>query len=428
LVILATEDIWWRPWCAAEITVATREKVPIVLVMMPKDDQPLDIDFEKVRRDVKKRFGPKDMEVLAPFGIRHEDIEQAYLHLDQADRADQTDRVQKVPFTLSSPEATAKAIENIAHESDLRGLRPRRFDCLACCRKGLDASHKAAGRHSASAGNFISRLLYKKSPEFVIIGDSSNIEAVAAMRICEMALVEICQENAQAININCCSSIPEEQLLELVRNGARLILVLSQDVLTCRVVQRACLTRAASLCPQGENLAPADMCDKDLAITVFADRLGFEFPTSDFYEECLKKRLHVTREASFPGFQAGQQTEFEWSSMNLPYKNHEQATAALMSFYKLLFQQLALSLSTHGSWKTILHQVNAVYERSQRLKLIMEDTMKRRHPTVSSDRTAISSRTGIWSNGSVEKMPLSSALGLPVSLCIGHSDKSVERE
>jgi len=415
LVILATEEIWWRPWCAAEITVATREKVPIVLVMMPgAGDQPLDIDFEKVRRDVKKRLGPKDMEVLAPFGIRHEDIEHAYAHLGQADRADQTDRVHQVPFTLSSPEATAQAIEDIAHESDLRGLlRPKRFGCLCERRKDLLAAHE-------SASAFINRMFNKKRPKFVIIGDSSNIEAVAAMRICEMALVEICQETGHAIDITCCSSTPETQLLELVRNGARMILMLSQDVLTCRVVQRACLMRAASLCPQGENLAPADMCDKDLAITVFADRLGFQFPTSDFYEDSLKKQLHVTRTASFPGFKAGQDTEFEWSSMNLPYRNHQEATTALMCFYKLLFQQLALSLSTHGSWKTILHQVHGVYERSQKLKLIMEDTMKRQLPTTKTNWTGDSIRTGTTFSGR--------SMRSPKSLGNTHSNSSLARE
>jgi len=366
--------------------------------------------------------------VLAPFGIRHEDIEQAYAHLDQADRADQTDQVHQVPFTLSSPEATAKAIEDIALESDLRGLlRPKRFDWLCECRKGLHTSHEPVDSRSFSAMASITGLLHKKRPKFVIIGDSSNIEAVAAMRICEMALVEICQENGQAIDLVCCSSIPETQLMELVRNGARMILMLSQDVLTCRVVQRACLMRAASLCPQGENLAPAHMCDKDLAITVFADRLGFQFPTSDFYEDALKKELHVTQKASFTGFKAGQETEFEWSSMNLPYKDHQEATTALMCFYKLLFQQLALSLSTHGSWKTILHQVHAVYERSQRLKLIMEDTVKRQLQTMSTSRTCVSSKTGILkagntcTDGSWRKKT-------PESLENAHSNRTLARE
>ena len=34
LVVLATETIWWRPWCAGEIVAAYLADVPIILVMM----------------------------------------------------------------------------------------------------------------------------------------------------------------------------------------------------------------------------------------------------------------------------------------------------------------------------------------------------------------------------------------------------------
>ncbi len=42
LVVLATDSIWWRPWCAGEIVSAISAGVPIVLVMV----NDVELDFE----------------------------------------------------------------------------------------------------------------------------------------------------------------------------------------------------------------------------------------------------------------------------------------------------------------------------------------------------------------------------------------------
>ena len=38
LMVLATKELWWRPWCAAEITAASMAQVPIILVLMDTDN------------------------------------------------------------------------------------------------------------------------------------------------------------------------------------------------------------------------------------------------------------------------------------------------------------------------------------------------------------------------------------------------------
>merc|ERR1712079_231024 len=115
------------------------------------------------------------------------------------------------------------------------------------------------------------------------------------------------------------------------------------------------------------------------------------------------------------------------SSMDLPYRDHQEATTALTCFYKLLFQQLELSLSTHGSWKTIMHQVYAIYERSQRLKLIMEDTMKKQLPTMSTSGTGFKKAGSIFTNGSWGRTQSQKSLASPRSLGDTHNISSLAR-
>ena len=65
LIVLVTEDIWWRPWCVGEIVSARQVGVPIVLVMM----NGVTVDFDTLPRLVRRSISELDLETLMQHGI-----------------------------------------------------------------------------------------------------------------------------------------------------------------------------------------------------------------------------------------------------------------------------------------------------------------------------------------------------------------------
>jgi len=85
LIVLVTHDIWWRPWCAGEITSASISGVPIVLVIMDDHDMaPLQLDFSSIAEQVAASISKRELEILSPYGIKRDHIETAYKALSAA--------------------------------------------------------------------------------------------------------------------------------------------------------------------------------------------------------------------------------------------------------------------------------------------------------------------------------------------------------
>jgi len=141
--------------------------------------------------------------------------------------------------------------------------------------------------------------------------------------------------------------------------------MLSRGVLECPLVQRACLVRAGTLWPNG--FVCSHSTAQGVAVTVNPDHLGFEFPDISFYENLQASGCGLT---VIPMGDVGR-----WRKIiELPYEEDAQAAVALAAFYRLVFQQIALPMSTHGSWKAVQQQMSSVYERALEIPCVPGDT------------------------------------------------------
>jgi hypothetical protein len=190
-----------------------------------------------------------------------------------------------------------------------------------------------------------------------------------------------------------------------ITNGATIILLLSKNALGCQRVQRTCLVRAAALSEHRRFITAvpgrAESSMNEGLVLVNADRLGFEFPEPEFYENLLIHHPHLSmapedspevnvmaarlRRQDCPQQSArwgsswdksswtsnrDVNERFAWSRLDLPYESDEQCAVVLQAFYKSMLSQIALPLSTHGSWKAIKQQVYWIYERSVKIPTI----------------------------------------------------------
>ena len=81
LLIILTEDIFWRPWCAAEITTCVLNDIPIQLVAVEgyyKGQNLLDGNLnERLRSSIPQ----SDLDALGSYEIGYKEIEKAYRHV-----------------------------------------------------------------------------------------------------------------------------------------------------------------------------------------------------------------------------------------------------------------------------------------------------------------------------------------------------------
>ncbi|CAK0851183.1 unnamed protein product [Prorocentrum cordatum] len=359
LVVLATEEIWWRPWCAGEVTVASSADVPIVLVMMGASGKPLHLDFGAISRDVRKNISTEAMNTLAPFGIGYGDIEMAYNKLA---------KMPQVQFGLLGRREVRDAIASIARHAGLRR------DPWARRTRGV-AARAATSR--TELGRRLSRSwMQHTNPNYVIVGDWSDLEAVAAMHICQQAL-QYASDQDSNFRTAVCTDMSEAKVLALVCAGATIIIVLSKGVLQCPLVRRACLVRARALWPDG-FAGSCSASQTSFAVTIDADRLDFEFPGASFYEELQADRgleLRAADRASgcLPLAAFGSRAADCPRAAESTRGGEGRAAALLAAFFRLLFQQIALPMSTHGSWKAIQQQSFSVYEAAVRTPRVLAD-------------------------------------------------------
>jgi hypothetical protein len=205
------------------------------------------------------------------------------------------------------------------------------------------------------------------SPNYLVLGDRSDLEAVAAMHICERALLQTSDQDSD-FRVATCADMSEARILALVDAGATIILMLSKGVLECPLVQRCCLARARALWPDG-FAGSYDAGRASLGVTIDADHLGFEFPSSSFYDrlQASQGQAHRDKGAS------ADHVRRTWSAhVHAPGAEGDARAGALTAaFFRLLFQQIALPMSTHGSWKAIQQQISTVYERAVQVPRIL---------------------------------------------------------
>jgi Amt family ammonium transporter len=373
LVVLATKDIWWRPWCAGEITTASSSGIPIVLAMMADGDKPLELDFDDISRQVPSKLTHLQMEVLAPFGISHEDIQRAYAKLEDA---------PQVGLSVQNPMVIRETIDSLSRLAELNGMRERTI----LTRLGSELVSAVADMPQMTAIDCVKKCLRRSRTSFLLLGNPDDVEAVAAMRILEFAILEVSEARQEYVDIYNSSMCPEAVVLRCVDQGIPIIFVLSKDVLNCTLVQRVCVLRASRLWPQGIGGALAVFAETMLLI--HADRLDFEYPDAAGYEDihktCLDKLKQTGRNSSITTtITSGTLGKYNWDSVELAFGCNQDRALALVNFYRWLFNQLALALSTHGSWRTILHQVECIYERTSRMSMVSN------HATVDSAESSV---------------------------------------
>jgi len=325
-------------------------------------------------RQVPSKLTHLQMEVLAPFGISHEDIQRAYAKLEDA---------PQVGLSVQNSMVIRETIDSLSRLAELNGMRERTIltrlgselvsavTDMPCQMKGMDC---------------VKKCLRRSRNRFLLLGNPDDVEAVAAMRILEFAILEVSEARQEYVDIYNSSMCPEAVVLRCVDQGIPIIFVLSKDVLSCTLVQRVCVLRASRLWPQGIGGALAVFAETMLLI--HADRLDFEYPDAAEYEDihktCLDKLKQTCRSTSITTqLTSGTSGKYNWDSVELAFGCNTDRALALVNFYRWLFNQLALALSTHGSWRTILHQVECIYERTSRMSMVSN------HATVDSAESSV---------------------------------------
>jgi len=238
----------------------------------------------------------------------------------------------------------------------------------------------SAARRQACRCGPAGKLFRDQRKGFVLIGNLHDMEAVAAMRIFALAMSHVSQQYRETIDLFCCSMLPEAQVLMLAKQGLPMIIMLSEGVLTCPLVQRACACRTSQLIEHG--VGSSNWAVSESSLIIFADRLDFEYPDAACYHDIRRNFLdHLEQSATglptphpaglpTPHPAGAVLSGISWKNLELNYCSKEDCAQGLVTFYRSLFNQLALPLSTHASWRTMVHQVESIYERSKGLSLV----------------------------------------------------------
>lgn len=333
LVLMVSDDVWHRPWCAGEISSAYMASAPVVLVCI--DDSPTQrppMYFKERRDEVQDSFSQRDLDMLASYDISRDNIERAYEDLKQA---------KQIHFSL---EGYVESVRQVAEAALLLDVPTRKMS--GCMRPQVSMVKDPAMSPTTPRRNSL-----KGGPSLLILGDTSNVEAVAAMHICRHGLLEAgCEDDA--VQLFCAATMLETQVLQLASRGSGIILVLSKGVLQCRLVQQVLLLCAAQEQAKRQSLAHLEK----MVVLIHADRLGFEFPSQDFQPELYASES----EEAFAGLNA----------FALPYESDAERCEALEVILEALFKLIALPLSTHGSWHSMQHQLYFVYERMHAVEFV----------------------------------------------------------
>mmetsp|Transcript_132420 Transcript_132420/g.257987 ORF Transcript_132420/g.257987 Transcript_132420/m.257987 type:complete len:296 (+) Transcript_132420:2-889(+) len=244
---------------------------------------------------------------------------------------------------------------------------------LPCFGSGLNSVVTSLPCPKTNAMDCIKNCLRGRRNSFLLLGNLDDVEAVAAMHILEFAMKEVSEQRQEHIDMYNCSMCTETLVLRCVARDMPMIIVLSKDVLKCPLVQRACVLRASRLWPQGNGSANSALAESTLLVQ--PDRLDFEYPDAAGYEAlqgaCLDNVRRSSRESATLAMTISDSfKKYDWANLELSFRADHECALALVNFCRWLFNHLALALSTHGSWRTILHEVECMYDRTSNMSVV----------------------------------------------------------
>ena len=233
LVVILTEDIFWRPWCAAEITTCVLNDIPIQLCAVEgysRGPDLLDGDlYEKLRASIPE----SDLDGLGSYEIGHKEIEKAYRHVG-------TLPIHYFPVGLQNKSTSW------------------RMEDTALLKKVLAQYEVEAGK---SEPNVVNTPLLKKT-DYVVVAEPDCMEAVAIAKTFGHIIAEMTHEPTHTV------SFPNIDKTDV----PHLFVVLSPGILST---------------PEGLATIVLAVRYKVPYCAIQSDCLGFAFPTSKFYERLV---------------------------------------------------------------------------------------------------------------------------------------------
>jgi len=206
----------------------------------------------------------------------------------------------------------------------------------------------------------------KTPPIVVLLCDTTNISAVAAMHLVACGLAEITEALKETIHIIPCTVVTDSEMQELVFSGANVGVILSPGVLSTRLVLRM-------------SVLVADNPGNRAVLAIFCPKLEFQFPTDKDYDELKLFAAHeltagpdveqsgatpeLTRSVSFWAKLGYFNEPRPWSEYHLRFGGANELAAAAVATYRKIFKLIALPLDTHGSWRSMEGQLRIIYER-----------------------------------------------------------------
>jgi hypothetical protein len=343
LIVTESEFVWWRPWVIGEIAQASMAQVPILFAVPRTDAQAAEADntvppinFDAINEALPDKYAEfqDDIEhLLQPYGIFYSDIEQAYQQLGT---------YPQICMDWQNETKYAEQLEELGYASELlhaqtgvsgvfAGIQVAVTKCTEC----VDAITKDNGSIGINH-------------TCIILGDVLDIEAVSTMRIVALALTDMGERALVS------ADTPTEELLDLMDQGASVVIILSENV-----TRNLFFTRM--LVHVGQSTL------RRIVVPMSCDKLAFEFPGDEAFERIiLEVAESLQRDGGLGKYGVSQEhmkaQESPGSPMDLEKSDADQITV-LIAFYTYIFRLIALPYSNHSSWRTIDQQVRSLFDR-----------------------------------------------------------------
>jgi hypothetical protein len=326
LLVILSEDIFWRPWCAAEITTAVLNEIPIQLVAVEgygKGPDLLEGDlYERLRTSIPS----SDLDALGSFEIGYREIEKAYRHVA-------TLPIHFWPFSMQAPGTEDGARLKKVHTST--SVFSWRTEDANRLKKVLAQQYESPespvfesqGRLTISqkGGNSpASRMLTKN--DYVVVGDAEHREAVAIAKTVASIISEVTHEPT------CTVSFPTMDKTDV----PHLFILLSPGILSS---------------PEGLATIVLAMRYRVTFCPIQSDSLGFTFPNAKYYERISTGHIPSTT----------------WTTILTLLDLEPSFSPADLAFHiQSFFRVIAVQYSAQAPLKLITSQVEIAITRVQK--------------------------------------------------------------
>jgi len=344
LVVVESEEVFWRPWVIGEITQASMAQVPILVVVPLTDAQSAEhdnsvppVNFDKVNEMLPDKYAENQDDIehlLQPYGIFYSDIEQSYQQMGQYQQM--TMDWQNPPRYLEQLEELGYASELLTQQSKAAGMFSNVqaiVSRVTDCTQAMTKDNSAVGlKHTC-----------------VLLGDTLDIEAVSTMRICAYAL------GAMGERALVCSDTPVEELIDVLDQGCSVIIILSEHV-----------TRNLYFTRMLVQIGQSTM--RRIVVPISCDKLAFEFPGDEAFEKIiLEVAESIQRDGGLGKYDHKQDRMKAQADPGSPIspleKSDTDQITVLIAFYTFIFRLIALPYSNHSSWRTIDQQIRSLFDR-----------------------------------------------------------------